>query len=82
MKAMLYKVAEILFWIFMGICVCCLLFGCASMKESGWYEHDSHFASFEHLKFSAHGYKSPSSEDIAVCEAQVWWGIPVNIGGE
>ena len=56
-----------------------LLSGCAAMRESGWWEHKTQWASCEHAKFSLVGYKNPTFEDLKVTEEKGWWGkeIPV-----
>ena len=53
------------------------LFGCASMRESEWMEHDTIFASGAHMSYSLWGYKNPSPEAQKLSQEQGWWGVEV-----
>jgi hypothetical protein len=54
------------------------LAGCGTaVREAGYYEHNSHFRSWEHLKFSLWGYSNVTPKDVKKSEEQGWWGIPV-----
>ena len=54
------------------------LAGCgAAARESGFYEHDTLYKSWTHLKFSNCGYKKVGQKDVEKTKAQNWWGITV-----
>ena len=53
------------------------LAGCTGARESGYYEHKSHYQSWDHMKFSLWGYKSVSPAEAQKSQAEGWWGIPV-----
>lgn len=50
------------------------LFGCASFKESEFWEHDTMFASGAHMSYSIWGYKNPDAKYQKLSEEQGWWG--------
>ena len=54
-----------------------MLAGCAGMRDSDWWEHDTQWASWDHAKFSLWGYKNPTMRDYANGNSQDWWGIPI-----
>jgi hypothetical protein len=60
--------------------------GCASNDEwSTWKSHPTHFASGEHLFFSARntgGTPKVSRQDIAMAREEGWWGKPVTVSQE
>ena len=51
------------------------LAGCGAVKESGYYDHDSHYKTWSHLAFSWFGYNNVTQEDANKSSAQKWWGI-------
>jgi hypothetical protein len=52
------------------------LAGCgAAVKESGYYDHSSHYKSWSHLAFSWFGYNHVTEEAADASAAQKWWGI-------
>jgi hypothetical protein len=54
------------------------LYGCgATAQQSEFWKHDSHFKSWDHLKFSLSGYKNPTEETLKKSQEQGWWGIDV-----
>ena len=54
------RMMKILIILFMIIAVCA---GCGSLaKESEFWQHDSHFKNWEHMKFSLWGYKNCTDE--------------------
>ena len=54
------------------------LAGCGTAaREAGYYEHNSHFRSWEHMKFSLWGYKKVTPADAKKSDEQDWWGVPV-----
>jgi hypothetical protein len=61
--------------------------GCASGEEwRTWREHPTHFASGEHLKFSARnkegGTAHVTRQDIALARDEGWWGKPITVSQE
>ena len=57
-----------------------LLFaGCASVQESEFWSHSSHYKNLDHLKFSWGGYKDAKCNDVTQSYAEDWWGIGVDI---
>jgi hypothetical protein len=54
------------------------LTGCgAAARESGFYEHNTMYRDWDHLKFSTYGYKQVDSKEIQQSAAEDWWGISV-----
>ena len=54
------------------------LSGCgAAAKESGFYEHNTMYRDWNHLKFSVQGYKQVDPKEAQLSKQQDWWGIPV-----
>ncbi|HUV50032.1 MAG TPA: hypothetical protein VMW78_03295 [Anaerolineae bacterium] len=49
-------------------------------KESEFFEHDTMYKNWDHLKFSIYGFKCPSVESSKKTDEQGWWGkeIPIN----
>lgn len=61
--------------------------GCATSEQwAEWREHSSHFASGDHLFFSARNREGASPrvtrQDIALAREQGWWGRPVTVSQE
>ncbi len=54
------------------------LSGCGGQaaKESGFWEHDTMYKNWAHLKYSWYGYKNPTVESGKKSIEQNWWGIP------
>jgi uncharacterized protein YcfL len=53
------------------------LAGCgATAKQSGYYEHNTLYQSWNHLKYSWCGYQSTTVADAEKSKAEGWWGIP------
>jgi hypothetical protein len=53
--------------------------GCATSEDfSAWHEHQTHFASAQHMQFSLRNLQDDSpnitAEDAAAAEAENWWG--------
>jgi hypothetical protein len=62
------------------LAVVCLISGCgAAARESGFYEHSTHFKNWEHLKYSLYGYKNTDKEDALKSQQQDWWGKKVEV---
>jgi len=57
-----------------------LLIGCAAAQRSEFYQHDSMYKNWDHLKYSWSGYKHQSTGSIEESNAQKWWGLPVEDG--
>lgn len=58
------------------IMICAFLVGCgAAARESGFYEHRSIYAGWDHLWFSWYGYKACEDTYIKESKAEAWWGI-------
>ncbi len=53
------------------------LTGCASIKESEWAKHKTHYKNLDHLKYSWFGYQNPTPETGKKSKEQGWWGKPV-----
>jgi hypothetical protein len=54
------------------------LAGCGTAaKESAYYEHNTHYRNWEHLKFSICGYQNIDKKDVQESQKECWWGIPV-----
>jgi hypothetical protein len=61
--------------------------GCASTEEwTTWKEHPTHFASGDHLFFSARNQNDKAAkvtrQDIAMARDEGWWGKPVTVSQE
>jgi hypothetical protein len=62
-----------------------LLVGCATSEEWGiWKSNTSHFASGEHLVFSARnqdakGAARVTRQDVAMSRDQNWWGKAITV---
>jgi len=51
------------------------LSGCgAAARESGFYDHDTMYKNWDHLKFSIYGYKNPDPKAIEESRVEEWWG--------
>jgi hypothetical protein len=58
--------------------------GCASSEEwQTWKNHPTHFASGDHLSFSARNREGAAPkvrrQDIALAREEGWWGKPVTV---
>ena len=61
--------------------------GCASGEEwATWYEHRTHFASYDHMGFSVRGTEGAvpkvTRQDIALARDEGWWGKPITVSQE
>jgi len=57
-----------------------LLSACGTLaKESKFFEHDTMYKSWNHLKFSIYGFEHPSTESLKKTQEQGWWGIEVPV---
>ena len=61
--------------------------GCATSEEwSTWYEHRTHFASYEHMGFSLRNSEGArprvTRNDIALARTEAWWGKPITVSQE
>ena len=67
MKKLFFVVIAVLF-----------LAGCgAAARESGYYEHGTHYKDWEHLKFSICGYPNIDKKDVQQSNEGCWWGLEV-----
>jgi hypothetical protein len=54
------------------------LAGCgATVRESGYYEHSTHYKDCEHMKFSTCGYKNINKKYVQESKEGNWWGLEV-----
>jgi hypothetical protein len=54
------------------------LLGCSqSGLQSEFWQHDSMYKNWDHLKFSWFGHYSPTAEDSQMSTDQGWWGVDV-----
>ena len=65
-----------LFFVFLGVL---FLSGCgAAARKSDFYEHNSMYKDWDHLKFSIYEYKHVDQKEARLSNEQDWWGIPVD----
>ena len=77
-------------WQFMlGLAVLLATAGCASTEEwTTWKQHPTHFASGDHLFFSARNQGDDNRnarvtrQDIALARDEGWWGKPITVSQE
>lgn len=51
--------------------------GCgAAAQRSEFWQHDSIYKNWDHMKYSWGGYKNSTEETLGKSEGQEWWGIP------
>jgi hypothetical protein len=56
------------------------LAGCgAAARESGFYEHNSMYRDWDHMKFSISGYKAADPKVAQASKANDWWGKTVDV---
>jgi hypothetical protein len=72
-------------WLLSGVLLAAV--GCASGEEwKTWKEHPTHFASGDHLFFSArNGEGAPprvKRTDITLARDEGWWGKPIAVSQE
>jgi hypothetical protein len=54
------------------------LAGCgAAARESGFYEHNTMYTSYSHLKFSVYGHKQVDPKEVELTKKQNWWGVTI-----
>ncbi len=54
------------------------LAGCgAAARESGFYEHNSMYRDWAHMKFSIWGYDKVSPKEATLSKEEDWWGKTV-----
>jgi hypothetical protein len=61
--------------------------GCASGEEwNTWYEHRTHFASYDHMGFSLRNSEGSAPKvtrkDIQLARDEAWWGKPITVAQE
>ncbi len=53
------------------------LSGCGAVgKQSEFWEHDTVYKNWDHLRYSWYGYKKPTVQTGKESSKQGWWGIP------
>lgn len=57
-----------------------LFIGCGAAQRSEFYQHDSMYKDWDHLKYSWGGYKHQATESIEESGDENWWGLPVENG--
>lgn len=64
--------------LFFGLFLLFFLSGCgASVEQSEFLKHQSHYKNWEHTIYSWSGYLKPTKETGNMSKEQAWWGIPV-----
>ena len=59
------------------------LAGCGTAaKESEFWDHDTMYKNWEHLRYSWYGYKNPSPETGKESREQAWWGKPMEVNAD
>ncbi|MCE5283988.1 MAG: hypothetical protein LLG93_18030 [Deltaproteobacteria bacterium] len=59
------------------------LAGCgAAAKESGFYEHNTMYRDWDHMKFSLWGYQSIDQKEVKQSTDEDWWGKTVSGNGK
>ena len=54
------------------------LSGCgAAARESGYFEHNTLYKNWEHLRFSMCGFKGVDQKEAMQSKEQDWWGLTV-----
>ncbi len=61
--------------------------GCATGEEwATWYDHRTHFASYDHLGFSVRNTEGAAPKvtrkDITLARDEGWWGKPITVAQE
>ena len=57
------------------------LAGCGTTAErSEFWQHDSMYRSWDHMKYSWSGYKKPDQQSLKKSQSEDWWGIPTPEG--
>jgi hypothetical protein len=77
-----HRVKLLLIW---GVLVAAA--GCATGEEWGtWKQHPAHFASGDHMFFSARNREGAAPrvkrQDIAMARDEGWWGKPITVSQE
>ena len=64
-------------WIFVLVALGFIM-GCSQgAVQSQWYQHDSMYVNWDHMKFSLFGYRNPTAEDLKMSKEQGWWGAEI-----
>ena len=64
--------------IVLGMIIALFTMGCGHMaKESEFYDHNTMYKNWDHMKFSMWGHKDPTTEVAQVSASEEWWGIAV-----
>ena len=64
--------------LFFALLLIFFLAGCgASVEQSEFFKHRSHYKNWEHTFYSWSGYHKPTAETGKMSNEQDWWGLPV-----
>ena len=62
------------------LAIVAFLAGCGTAaKDSQFWEHDTMYRNWDHLKFSWGGYKNADDSAAEQTTDEDWWGIPQNV---
>jgi hypothetical protein len=68
---------------FLLLIVALFLSSCGTAaKRSEFWQHDTMYQNWDHLKFSLFGYTNPTEETLKKSQEQGWWGVPVYSSSE
>ena len=64
--------------LFFALLLIFFLSGCgASVEQSEFFKHQSHYKNWDHTIYSWTGYKKPTPETGEMSKDQDWWGLPI-----
>jgi hypothetical protein len=64
-----------LFVVLLGVM---FLSGCGTAaRESGFYDHNTMYRNWDHMKFSIWGYKQVDQKEAQQSKEENWWGTTV-----
>ena len=56
------------------------LSGCgAAARESGFYDHNTMYKNWDHLKFSVYGYQDIRPKAVDQSRVEEWWGKAIEV---
>ncbi|MCP4748372.1 MAG: hypothetical protein GY874_19890 [Desulfobacteraceae bacterium] len=56
-------------------CVCCCVSCSQKISKSEYWEHETVYKNWDHMKFSWYGYINVTDQDVKKSNEQNWWGI-------
>jgi hypothetical protein len=66
--------------LFAVVMIVLFLAGCgAAARESGFYEHNTMYRDWDHLKFSMFGYKNVEPKVAQESKDHDWWGKTIEV---